>query len=257
MGCVQTKGKNCSVEAPVNKTLLISEQRRKVKGTVPVKRDDTSSESALSKDAMTYHSDVLAHSSTGKDFDAIHSNPVLIYPLPPTAAFPRPDAVSLPRNTSLVKSNEAKIPASTIESERKHLASVKEKEFLSTQTIPSDSYVIPASVHSSLSASTTFTFAPAQSFPAQSFQKLPVVSEELDGTTNNDSAYMKPMFGIPEAPEAAGLLENALHSVVDAGENLWNRAHATCNGSDSSFDEYRDASTSLRTKKFSRAGACC
>jgi hypothetical protein len=266
MGCVQTKGKVGSAEAPVNKTLLTSKQHRKGKGTVtkkgarvPSKLDDASVESALSKDAMTHHTDALAQSPTRKDFNAPNDNPLLI-PLPPTAGFSQSGPQSFPNHTSLVKSNEANKPVSTVESDRKHLGNVKEKEFtpltfhssLSAQTITSDSYVKPASIYSGLSASTTFTFA-----PAQSSRKLAVVSEEREETKSVDSASTKRMFAIPEVPEAGVLLENALHSVVDASENLWNRAHATCNGSDGTLDENGDAFKSLRTKKLSRARACC
>jgi hypothetical protein len=146
-----------------------------------------------------------------------------------------------------------------------------------------ESSPVPASFKSNISGATTFTFDAGQSSHGGSFKsnnsvgtaftfgpgqssyalgsKLQVVTEEepveVDQTRDNASWCKRCDATIPEAPGIAVALEQALHSVVDAGEDLWKMAHSSCKTADSVLDENGDSYTSLRTNKSQRGGACC
>jgi len=285
MGCVHTKGEGNPVGAPERRTLLTSKPRRIVEDSTATKKETSASTKlddtfiGSSSEEEFIEIDVLTPSPIRNDFVATDMIPSLIYPLPPTATFQRSDANTSSNNTShiareiglmsrsggtnqslMVEALHGKIE---MESERKCIGVVKEKtcdmeplhSSVSFQT--ADFPFKPGSVRSNISASTIFTFAPPQSSYALDSKLAVLTEEELEGSKDNAFEHKCREAAMPEAPDIALALEHALHSVVEASEHLWNRAHSTCTGADGVLDENGEACALPRTKKTWVGGACC
>jgi hypothetical protein len=258
MGCVHTK-KRDNVEAPERQTLLTSRPRHTAENVDKIEEDSSASSkinkasirSSPMEDSTTCETEVLTPSATKNDFVATDLIPSLIYPLPPTATFPRPlpPTATSPKSTniesavrsmsgsggnlaslSLAALHEkiAVVPDSIVKERMPDMETMRSS--ISAQT--ADSCVKAGSVRSNLSASTTFTFAPPQSSHAIDSKLAVVTEEELDASCDT-SQHKRRDSAIPEAPGLALALEHALHSVVGAGERLW----VTCSGVDSAHEE--------------------
>mmetsp|Transcript_81739 Transcript_81739/g.128699 ORF Transcript_81739/g.128699 Transcript_81739/m.128699 type:complete len:312 (-) Transcript_81739:270-1205(-) len=273
MGCVHTK-KRDNVEALGRQTLLTSRPRHKAENDDKIE-EDSSASSKLNKvsirsspmeDSTTCETDGLTRSATKHDFVATDLIPSLLFPLPPTATITRPlpptatlpTIATSPQNTnienavrslsgsggnlaslSLAALHEkiAVVPDSIVKERMPDMETLRSS--ISAQT--ADSCVKPGSVRSNLSASTTFTFAPPQSSHAIDGKLAVVTEEELDAT-HDTSQHKRRDSAIPDAPDLALALENALHSVVGVGECLW----VTCSGVDSAHEEDADEIGLLR-----------